>query len=518
MICHEPSAARVRATVPPPSAHLRPSIANTISELPKLWAFFQVARGRRILALLALVLGLYNFTVFAASPTSPSPTATVPLATGGTPDWRLLFSSPEDIVDPWGKLTFGATALRKLRDCPDPGFDIIYTEPAPDGAWTVFGFRAFGTEHHRTWKLFRATTRDATKYENREVVMEGPVGDWTENVTLAYNPDAKEYFLLNLKIVDFGFQYTASFSGDGRHWQTYDKNPLFYGGDAISVFWSPVLHRFICVSKSFQAHPKRNPDHGGPDRRVLMMRSSVDGRHWEPDISLKDVWNRAHQKENEPTAFQNLPDAEDPPDMEFYSGNGFWYYDRSFLMVLNYAPSPLLPHKHGPQLDTEWWLSRDGLRWERPYRGVNALGDVFPDSRRISSNPMVVDGKILFVLDRHIIGMDKDRLTFVSARANGEFSTRPFVMPAAGLLLNAAAPSPDRRFAASQSYIMVAALDDKGTVIPGFEAAKCLIQNADRIGLPIVWSGADASQLVGRKVTLRFSLRGANIYAVTTAP
>ena len=67
-----------------------------------------------------------------------------------------------------------------------------------------------------------------------------------------------------------------------------------------------------------------------------------------------------------------MPDADDPPDLEFYSGNSFWYHDRAYMMVLDYAASGPRPGKHGPQLDNEWWTSRDGLRWERPARGLDA--------------------------------------------------------------------------------------------------------------------------------------------------
>ena len=53
-------------------------------------------------------------------------------------------------------------------------------------------------------------------------------------------------------------------------------------------------------------------------------------------------------------------------------------------------------------------------------------------------------------------------------------------MPAADLFLNAAAPAPERPFAVDQAYIMVAIQDDKGSVIPGFEAENCVIRNQDR--------------------------------------
>jgi len=42
------------------------------------------------------------------------------------------------------------------------------------------------------------------------------------------------------------------------------------------------------------------------------------------------------------------------------------------------------------------------------------------------------------------------------------------------LFLNAASPTRDRSFAKNQAYMMVAVLDEKRSVIPGFKAEKCL--------------------------------------------
>ena len=67
----------------------------------------------------------------------------------------------------------------------------------------------------------------------------------------------------------------------------------------------------------------------------------------------------------------------------------------------------------------------------------------------------------------------------------------------------------------SLSWI-IAALDESGTVIPRFEAGKCIFQKADSIDLPMRWDGKSARELAGRKICLRFHLRSANIYAVTS--
>jgi hypothetical protein len=294
----------------------------------------------------------------------------------------------------------------------------------------------------------------------------------------------------------------------------------------MSLFWSKTLHRFVCVNKSLQPYRKHFRDHGGTtpsladdslrDRRVLMMRSSPDGRYWEPSVSLSDVWNRLGHKAPIPTKHLTLPDSDDPPDMEFYSGNAFWYHDRAYMKVLNYAASPLAPRKHGPQLDNEWWTSRDGLRWERTARGVNAL-EVFPNIPRLETHPLILGGMILFPRGHLLLGLPEDRISFVGSRANAEFSTMPFQMPNADLSLNAAVPSPDRAFAANQAYVMVAVLDDKGDVIPGFEPQKCVIQNTDKTDLPLRWGDKSPRELAGRNIKLRFSLRSANIFAVTSA-
>jgi len=65
---------------------------------------------------------------------------------------------------------------------------------------------------------------------------------------------------------------------------------------------------------------------------------------------------------------------------------------------------------------------------------------------------------MLFHFGNRIAGMREDRISFVGARANAEFSTSPFAMPDLDLCLNAAVPSPDRPFAAQQAYVMVAVL------------------------------------------------------------
>jgi hypothetical protein len=451
--------------------------------------------------------------------------------TSSTDKLKLLFSQSHDVADTWGKLHFGVTPVRLIRECEPPGFTFVGCFPLTDGTWEVFGQTITETkpavepwQRISAWKLLRASTRDGVKFENQETVLE-LTAPWTDHIAIARNGDSGEYLLLKLKVDNSGFAYTAFFSPDGKQWQEHPGNPLFYDGDSMSLFWSPVLHRFVCINKSLQPYRKRVIDHGGTtpalgddafrDRRVLIIRSSSDGRKWEPSVSMPDVWNRLGRKSSIPAGFLTTPDAADPPDLEFYCGNGFWYHDRAYMTVLNYAASPLTPGKHAPHLDNEWWTSGDGLRWERPARDVNAL-EVFPQIPRLETHPLIINGSILFPHGQQLLGLPEDRISFVGARANGEFSTRSFKMPAADLYLNVASPAPGRPFAKDQAYVRVEVLDDKRNTIPGFEAEKCLIRNEDRRDVPLKWGDASARQLGGQTVRLRFFLRSANIYAVTT--
>ena len=140
---------------------------------------------------------------------------------------------------------------------------------------------------------------------------------------------------------------------------------------------------------------------------------------------------------------------------------------------------------------------------------------------------MQVDGKLLWWKGNHLSGLPEDRISGVSARANGEFSTRSFTMPDGDLLLNAAVPSLDRSWVRRnpQPYVLVEARDAQGNVVPGFEREKCVIWDGttspdrdaqvDTTDRQLRWSGVSARKLAGQTIRLRFYIGGSTIYAVT---
>ncbi len=134
---------------------------------------------------------------------------------------------------------------------------------------------------------------------------------------------------------------------------------------------------------------------------------------------------------------------------------------------------------------------------------------------RLETPPLVIDGTLLFPRGGMLLGLPEDRISCVAARANAEFSTRPFTMPDADLLLNAALPSPERPFAKDSAYAMVAVLDEKGAAIAGFEGEKRVIRSQDRRDIPLRGGSVSARTLAGRTIRLGFHLRSASLCAVT---
>jgi hypothetical protein len=480
--------------------------------------------------------------------------------------FKLLFSSEQDLINPWGKLHISVTPTDWInRNAPESVMNSrtmnpqrwpVACFPQADGSWVVYSqqfTKVTSTWPSTTrWSLMRGITRDGITFSNVETVIQNVEGKWTNHLTISYNPDAGEYMML--KMTDprtppstaNSFYYHAWFSNDGINWNKHvgdrPEGAIFCEGDAMSSFWSPVLKRFVLVSKSLQPWPKHIRDHGrvssrGIARRVLMIRSSPDGRSWTPEKDLKNAFglNPEQPDDYHPDSLYTMPDSIDSPDLEFYSGTAFWYHDRAYMMVLNYAASPMFPNKHGEELGNEWWTSLDGLNWERPARDDNALGTFMDGKKRINMPPLIIDGKLQWQfgwnengVDVVLAGLPEDRVSGVSARANGEFSTKPFVMPDGDLLLNAAVPSLDRPWVrrSPQPYVMVAVCDAQGNVIPGFERDKFIIWDkttsptrdtqVDVTNMPLTWKGQSARQLAGQTICLRFFIGGSTIYAVTT--
>jgi hypothetical protein len=235
---------------------------------------------------------------------------------------------------------------------------------------------------------------------------------------------------------------------------------------------------------------------GSSKRRVLNMRTSQDGLRW------KTIGQAG-------SSHLLTPDDKDSPDVEFYRMQPFAYGDRYIAMADLYAASPLTPDKHGPHLTCEWWVSADGINWQRPWRSVAAQGDApYP----IKMTPMWFGREMLFWLTGQVWGLPEYRLAAIGARSNAEFSSAAFSMPDRTLLLNASVPGGHGLF--NQAYLQVELRDERNKVIPGYEPDQCLLRSIDDTRIPLRWGDKTGKEFTGKKVSLRFHLRSARIYAL----
>jgi hypothetical protein len=447
-----------------------------------------------------------------------SPNAATPL--------KFLFTDRRDTHNTWGQLRFGATPLSRVGDATATSFTVKYCRLRPDGVFDVWGFQG---ADHKPWKLFRCESRDGLHFENVRVVLERDGTSWAHTCSLSYSPELGRYlFLKNMNVPD-GFSLYAFSSNDGEHWQEYEHNPVFYDGDRWGALWSPAAQKFVYYGKGVQrCPPKKFPELFANARRVLTLRTSPDGFHWTPDapsyyrrgeripVGRTDGW-REVLGPLVPVEYQIAPDDQDPPELEFYAGDGFVYEGRYYLLMLNYAASaippgipPVLANAHGPALDTEWWISRDGVNWDRPFRHIDA-GPAF-----VNHNPMIVGGRMLFHTDGGVWAIPQDRLTYVTARANGVFETAQFTSAGRPMRLNARIPGAGCSSYPQQAYVMAELIDEADRVFPGYEKESCMLQSHhDAPDIPLVWAGRDGSELKGQGVRIRFYLRAADIFAVS---
>ena len=132
--------------------------------------------------------------------------------------------------------------------------------------------------------------------------------------------------------------------------------PNFDDKDDINIMWSQ--NRWVDMQITKQNWTLKYCDNlkGCDHRRVISARNSTDGVSWSNDLGLR------------------VPDAVDPPEVQFYRIRPFYLGDSNRLAahVLLYAPAPWIgpaygrqppncdkenkTHCHGPHLYEEWWI------------------------------------------------------------------------------------------------------------------------------------------------------------------
>jgi hypothetical protein len=300
---------------------------------------------------------------------------------------------------------------------------------------------------------------------------------------------------------------------DGSGWEQIDDGPVYLGQDAFSLAWNG--DRIINYQTSYHNFPKRMPDNMGANvRRVLHVRTSPDGLHWTPGGSF------SVDGEKLPDDQLILPDERDPDDVEFYKFSTFRHADLWVGSLVTYVSQPDFVPKmegwpHGPQLGAEWWLSRDGLSWQRPYRRSDAPLDALPMSFLYGLTTPLRAGRLLrWNCAGRLFEADSRRLLGVGCRSNASIVTPELERSGVPLRLHVSFESErlNRSAGFRQGYVALELLDAGGNVVPGFEREKCVFEVGSGDVLEPRWEGRPAP--AAGTIRLRIMLRDARVYSL----
>lgn len=429
----------------------------------------------------------------------------------------LLFMQPQDSRDIVGVLAYEANALEPRGiikppagassgtsdDSPISHCHPVGAAPAENGAYHVFAcsHRETGTTPSTFhWRLYRGLTKDGYSLTEWKEIFRNPEGPWLIESMLTRQETTNNLFFFTWSRhsqPEKGHALWGFVSPDGLAWRALSNEPLYTEHDAFGGMWDDRTGGFLFAQVTQQSWKKPYADNiGSGKRRVLSIQTSREGLAWQ------------RVQEAGPGGMIT-PDAADPPDIEFYRMQPFRFADRYLGLADLYAATPLIPAKHGPHLTCEWWVSQDGIRWQRPWRHVDAHGEA---PYAVKMAPMWFGKEMLFWVSGRVMGLPEYRVASIGSRSNAEFTSSLFEMPDRPLLLNASAPVGNGLF--NQAYVCAEIQDENRQTIPGYERDKCILQAVDDTRIPLRWGDRTGVELAGRKVALRFYLRAARIYAV----
>jgi hypothetical protein len=333
--------------------------------------------------------------------------------------------------------------------------------------------------------------------------------------------------------VDGGRQYPGlcvAFSPDGIHWTKHPKAPLLrasygdvgdelpYGdertsapwkcplsvADAFDVIWDPVHEAYALYGKMWI---------DGPDGRMYWKHGagravSRDFIHW--DAPALCMW----------------PDDLDAPYVEFHTTPVFFHHGVYFA-----APQILNRGDRGGTMDVELAVSRDGVRFDRPFRSAFWLpkrqGNHF-DSGTVVTNasPVVLDDEIRFYYGGYSMGatgaddmshvsgvglatMPRDRFAGLRpTEALGQVTLRPLDLSGRRQVrLNADA---------SAGQLRLELLDASGRRVRGFSKEDAEPLRGDSLRHTAAWTGKRLADLPAGVSMPRIHLEGgAEVFALT---
>lgn len=426
----------------------------------------------------------------------------------------MVFAFPDEVRVDYGTVRFGA-------ERPEPrgrteGLRFRICDVAREGdRFRVAGFRH--ADNRKSVEIWTALTADGVVFTEPLLLyrLPAPQRSWLAG-DLALTGGNQALLL----ICEMGNPPTAGhlfhvFAGnlDGSGWEKRNQEPVYRGQDAFRLVWDERNQRLVNYQTTYQKWPKRYPDNMGDSvRRVLHIRTSPDGLVWTPGGSFGV--DGPHLPEDQLIQ----PDELDPPETEFYKLQPVPFGDFWAGCAFRYISQPGgLPNPkglpHGPFLDCEWWVSRDGLGWQRPFRETTDFTGIGHNLPYFLHPPIAVDNEWRFTSSGQVHAWRPDRLFYLEAKANTEITTAPFQPTGRPLALHASFTSVrlDRQTFFQQGYLMAELRTADDQPIPGFEKEKCRFLPSAETVLPLAWGD---QPLPAGPLRLKLYLRDLRLYSL----
>jgi len=419
----------------------------------------------------------------------------------------LVFLGPEDLSS--------AENVRVEAQVPSTHRTLVPKDPAQPGLW--FSPAAAIPAAGETWIWYQRVNKAETEYADQRTLCLGILRDgaWTcpevnptpparggpNNVVLTRSPHPPTWGGFNVfQILKERQQYRMLYwdqpesgpaggmlaaSLDGVHWQKDPPAAVFTEhNDAFSLLKKDG--KYLLYQTMLEDWPdKPYPDNLDKKRRVQSLRESYDLLTWTPQKPLL------------------RPDAEDPPETEFYLMKPFAYGGRYAALLFKYFADPNAPNKHSAKYAHELIVSADARAWVRPFRSVDLGVWTYAD-------PFMDQGQLCFVYGKDsaidLACYRKDGLTAAAAEEPGQFTTKTFSAPSGKCFAN---------LDARQGWVEFGLLSGSGQRLPGL--LPCRIEGIEGTDVPLPLQ--IPPQIVAGIKLFRFQIRMAHarLFAVTGA-
>lgn len=391
----------------------------------------------------------------------------------------------------------------------------------PDGIKPAPQLRAGGQD-----VVLLATSRDGVTWEKPNLGLHAYDGSTANNIVFdAHSPavvlDRFEHDpARRLKLLShFRGGFLAAFSADGVRWTEFSKNPVFMGGDTMSMTQDPRTGEFLAYFKKADA--------SRPGRIVWLTRSR-DFQTWsEPKLVMQtdEEDNRWASGPEQRTEVYNMA--------VFPHAAGFIGLPTIFR-VMSSAPKEAKKAlgqsgQDGP-IDVQMATSRDGETWQRTNPRLAMIPRGAPGTfdggviLGVTSNSVEAGDETWIyytaINTGHGAPVPPKRITIGRAEwrrhgfasldaspAGGWVETKPLRFATDGLILNADA---------ARGEVRVALLEADGAAVAGRTLADCVPLRADATRWAVRWSEGGAVP-TDRPVRLRIELTSARLFSIASA-